>query len=131
MQVTQLTLRDRGEAHITVVTPIEVQKISKYVSFRQIITDAHHADLDAAEYHAVCIGNGSADRAQVYFIVVHSDKLLEFRRALQQQYQIPGDVFQADDFYPHITLGSTTRDLHEQEGVSSNKRSCVSTFDMK
>lgn len=67
------------------------------------------------------------DKSTVY-LVVQSPDLVERRKALRNQFERNGGRtgdFDADRFFPHITVGFTGRDLHESDGVIKNNDSCV------
>lgn len=118
----------RGEAHITVVTPPEAEKIAPYVTIEEVQQIAETSQIQNAQVSAVCLGRGVARADQTYFIVVQSDDLRAIRRAIQKRVLDRGGnlrLFQADHFFPHVTVGFTSRDLHEGDGVIKNARSCL------
>jgi hypothetical protein len=121
---TQTDLRDRGEAHITVLGPEEVRAIAPFVSMAQIKNEASKAMIYGAPIQPLCVGHGQASDSEVYFVVVSAPELLKFRVMLQQTYQIPSSAFKAAEFYPHITIGFTHRDLFPQDGVIKDQNSC-------
>ena len=118
------TLINRGEAHITVVTPPEFNILTTKVS-----NDVIHQEWDqwkTKNFKKICLGEGSIkEKKQVlktYYVVVEAPDLLAFREHLKQKYAV--DAFKASTFYPHITLGFTQKDLHFEQGVIKNKNSC-------
>lgn len=131
-----LTLQNRGEAHITVVTPPEYDKVlSKKISIKDIHNLAEKMNIQDAEYKKVCVGKGTAKvnghDENTYFVVVHSDRLFEIRKAIQDLYVSKGGKakdFSADAFYPHVTLGYTKRDLHAEDGVIKDASTCILTL---
>jgi len=127
-------LKNRGEAHITVVTPIEYWNVlrKKSVTIDEIneIAEIHH--LQSSQFGVVCLGRGRAkikDRQEAtFFLVVKSNDLTNIRKHIQDLYIKKGgnpQDFNPTHYYPHITLGFTERDLHESDGVVKNKNSCV------
>lgn len=129
----QLKLKNRGEAHITVVTPIEYYDVLKsHLTMNEIDRLAQSLNIQAASFEIKCLGRGQVkanDKTdQTFYIVVNSTKLLEIRKEIQKLFEQKGgavNAFRAELFYPHITVGFTTRDLHESDGVVKNESSCV------
>lgn len=118
-------LKNRGEAHITVVTPPEWKVLSAKLSMADAEKLAREAHLQASAFEAVCIGKGEAQNMTTYFVVVRSPELLHFRTRLEELFKSKGGQgFDGSHFYPHVTLGYTERDLHEQDGVIKNESSC-------
>jgi 2'-5' RNA ligase len=130
---TQLKLKNRGEAHITVITPIEYFDVLKsHLTMNEIDKLAQSLNIQAAGFEVKCLGRGEVTAAgkidQTFYIVVNSVKLLEIRKEIQKLFEQKGgevNSFKAEVFYPHITVGFTTRDLHESDGVIKNESSCV------
>ncbi|QDK37840.1 2'-5' RNA ligase family protein [Bdellovibrio sp. NC01] len=130
-----LHLINRGEAHITVVNPIEYTKLKKKISIKEIHDLAEKMNIQDAHYQKVCVGKGTAKvnhkDEETYFVVVHSDQLFEIRKAIQDLYVKRGgnaSDFNAESFYPHVTLGYTKRDLHFEDGVVKDASSCMYTL---
>ena len=129
----QLKLKNRGEAHITVVTPIEYFDVLKsHLSMNEIDQLAQKLNIQAARFEIKCLGRGQVTAAQktdqTFYIVVNSEKLLEIRKEIQKIFEQKGgavNAFKAEQYYPHITVGFTTRDLHESDGVIKDEKSCV------
>lgn len=127
-----LTLQNRGEAHITVITPPEYKKMEKKVSMKEITVLAEKMDLLHSPYKLLCVGKGSLkehDRSKsTFYVVVESDRLFQIRKAVQMLYIKKGgkaEDFNPDLFYPHVTLGFTDRDLHYEDGVIKDASSCL------
>ena len=128
---TEKKLKNRGEAHITVLTPVEYNEIKKYIDMNEINSIAIECDIQNSRFGILGIGKGEIkDKKQgvmqTYFIVVESYNLLNIRvKILKKIMQNGGDisVFDPYDFYPHITLGFTHRDLHIQDGVVKDEGS--------
>ena len=123
-----IVLKHRNEAHITVITPPEFEDVlSEFVSKEEINHLADAFDLTQESFHIACIGRGQLDELQTYFLLIESERLVEFRRKIQLIYEQRGGVsgaFVADHYFAHITIGFTHRDLHESDGVIKNPRSC-------
>lgn len=128
----QRSLKSRGEAHITTITPVEYFQVLKpYLSIAQVEAIALKANIQAADFTVVCVGRGEVKTAQrvmhTYYVVVESEALLRIRRQIFQAFVDNGGdkkAFDPDKFYPHITLGFTDRDLHLSDGVVKDKTSC-------
>ena len=81
------------------------------------------------------MGKGAKDldgaNEKTYFVVVKSDGLLELRTKIQKAFVAAGGSaadFLPENFYPHITLGYTKRDLHYEEGIRKDDSSCKYRF---
>jgi hypothetical protein len=127
-----LDLKNRGEAHITLITPPEYAVLKRKLSRQDILAAINNDSLQDATFEAKCLGKGvvhdmGGDKSTVY-LVVSSPDLVERRRALRNQFESSGGRagdFDADRFFSHITVGFTERDLHESDGVIKNTDSCV------
>lgn len=126
-------LTNRGEAHITVVTPIEYWNIlrPKNISMDEINEIALEQGIQSSNFKIKCLGVGTANinnkTEETYYVVVKSTDLIKIRRKIQDLLAFKkGDpsLFDPKDFYPHITLGFTSRDLHESDGVIKSTKSC-------
>lgn len=117
-------LVNRGEAHITVITPPEFSKLTSKVSAEVIHQE--WAEWKTKSFNKICLGEGSLKEKnkvlKTYYVVVEASELLAFREYLKNKYAV--DDFQASVFYPHITLGFTEKDLHFEQGVIKNQKSC-------
>ena len=127
------SLITRGEAHITVVTPVEFDKVlKKHLSISEISKIALDAEIQSATFDIVCLGKSELvvgnERLTTYFVVVTALQLLEIRTAVQQAYIKAGgaaDEFSPEGFYPHITVGFSKRDLHFEDGILKDKSACT------
>ena len=119
-----------GEAHITTITPPEFTNIfSTYVTIQEIDNIARANNIQDADLRVDGLGRGvvviNNRQEETYFILVHSEKLLKIRREIWKLLVSRGGdpkSFDADHFYPHITLGFTLRDLHESDGVLKDRQ---------
>jgi 2'-5' RNA ligase len=128
-----LELKHRGEAHITVLTPPELQSFGGKISMADINLIAEKSVIQTSRYQAECIGQGSKSKMKVFFVVVKSPALIEVRKKIAALFVKRGGVataFDPDHFYPHITIGFTDQDLHEADGVIKDKSSCIADIDM-
>jgi 2'-5' RNA ligase len=134
-----VTLKNRGEAHITVVSPVEYDTVlKKHLSIEEIHVLAETSDIQKIEYKDVSFGGGEKKSEEksdkTYFVVVTSPGLLNLREKIGQVYKAKGgaaDEFRPANFYPHITLGFTDRDLHAEDGVIKDPTACVASLPLK
>jgi hypothetical protein len=121
------TLKNRGEAHVTTITPDEMRILRRKLAASDIQSIASHAGIQHAVITPRCVGLGESGKDRTFFLVVESRDLLAVRHALADAYVAKGGSqhdFVADSFYPHVTLGFTSRDLFESDGVVKSAASC-------
>ncbi len=122
-------LKNRGEAHITVITPPEFAKLSEKLEPEQIHAVANETLVKMPRYEIVCVGSGSLKikeaTEKTYYAVVVANDLLAIRRKLADLARLPQDQFDPNLFFPHVTLGFTSRDLHYEDGLIKDKNSCL------
>lgn len=136
-QATSLNLKTRGEAHITVITPPEFSgALSHKLSMGEIEHIANEMNIQKARLDLVCLGGGEVTARRGadhnFFIVVRSEDLLAIRRRIAEEFVRRGgnpEAFSPDQFYPHVTVGFTKRDLHIQDCVIKSERSCVANLE--
>ncbi|KAI8324910.1 hypothetical protein GQ54DRAFT_255654 [Martensiomyces pterosporus] len=136
------TLKSRGEAHITVVTPPEFDRVLKPagVTIQEIQDIALKRDIQCARLKPVCLGRFSgslpnpltdADKGKflLYSVVladVHGD-LVNIRRDIFKLYRKKGGegaLFQPEGFWPHVTIGFDRRDLFIEDGFYKGSNYC-------
>ena len=80
------TLLDRGEAHITLVSPPEFAVLSAYVTHSEMLDIAAEIGVQASEFAVVCVGRGTKREGQIelqtFYLVVKDAALLRFRQAI-------------------------------------------------
>ncbi len=127
-------LKNRGEAHITVITPPEYNNVlSKALTMNDINEIASAINIQQSKFTVTCLGRAQVlvegKGEQTYFIVVHSEDLLNLRRAIFKRYVEKGgepSLWDPAHFYPHITVGFSKQDLHEEgQGVKKGENSCL------
>lgn len=130
----QVKLKTRGEAHITVITPVEYWNVLKPagLTMQEIIQAALKLKIQNAKFEVVCLGRGTAQLdnkpEQTYFVVVRSEDLVNIRKEIHRLFILKGGdrtKFDPLRYYPHITLGFTKRDLHESDGIIKGANSCI------
>lgn len=124
-----INLKNRGEAHITLITPPEYDQLKKHLSDEEIHQAAQKFLKTKPQFEILCTGTGSKvlhnQNEKTFFLVVKSEELLRFRQELTKNKNIPTSEFNPQVFYPHITLGFTERDLHIDDGVIKDKSACL------
>ncbi|WP_413561533.1 2'-5' RNA ligase family protein [Bdellovibrio sp. HCB209] len=126
-------LRNRAEAHITVINPVEFDKVlSRHLKMKDIHQVAEKMALQKSPYRPLCVGKGSVqingEEENTYFAVVESEALFQIRKAINELYISKGGKsgeFNPELFFPHVTLGYTERDLHYEDGVKKDAASCI------
>lgn len=127
---TRESLKTRHEAHITVITPPEWDLLKDKLTMKEVDELAHQAGFPEVPFETVCVGHGEKKEGspvmKTYYVVVKSDGLLKLRQKIQDLHEKRGgsSAFDAKHFFPHITVGFTHRDLHEQDGVIKSEDSC-------
>lgn len=127
-----VSLKNRGEAHITVITPVEFYNVLKQkISIKELINLAKKMGIQSSDFEVECLGEGGKmikDKLErTIYIVVKSPDLVNYRKKVEKLFLKRGGksgLFEANNFYPHITVGFTKRDLHESDGVIKNRNSC-------
>lgn len=130
-------LSNRGEAHITVITPPEFDLIlSKHIRIEQIEDIAIRNQIQHVPFNVVCLGAAKSTiggkLAQSYFIVVEAPELLQIRAQIRDLYVASGGHYQdfaPHQFYPHITVGFDPRDLYLSDGAIKDQSSCRAKLD--
>jgi len=127
-------LKNRGEAHITVITPPEYDHVlSKKLHIREIEAIAKKHRIQHAKFDVKCLGRGravlkgSTKMDTVYFIKVESKHLEQIRHAVWRAYVSKGGEpshFDPELFWPHITVGFTNRDMFPEDGVYKGMNAC-------
>ena len=127
-----LTLKNRGEAHITVITPPEFKKIQPLLTMNTIEQIASEFKIQETPLKLICIGKGhlkdQPELGSTFFLVVEADRLFAIRHKIAQEFRAKGGLdrdFNPELFYPHVTLGFTQRDLHYEDGVLKDESSCL------
>ncbi len=114
-----------GEAHVTTVTPVEYHdKLRRFVSPEKMSEIAMRFNIQSSDLEILGLGCGQAvlsgKNEDTYFVIIRSENLLRIRRAIYEEYLRNGGIpseWNPEHFFPHITIGYTLRDLHEDDGV--------------
>lgn len=114
-----------GEAHVTTITPPEFSNtLSKYVPEQKMNEIARSFKIQESDIEVLGIGSGKKkfgeETGETFFVIVKSENLLKIRDAIYQEYLKAGGParnFNPKNFYPHVTIGYTHSDIHEQDGL--------------
>jgi hypothetical protein len=135
-------LQDRGESHITVITPPEgkgwsykdAQGINGLIS-QEELHKKYFNSMQSKKFDVVCVGQRTNDSGnQVFYLVVDSNDLMAIRREIQSELESRAKfannkpVFDALNYYPHITIGFIGGDVHN---VSKGPGTCIQDIDLK
>lgn len=126
-----VSLKNRGEAHITVVTPIEYQTLASCLDI-EAINRMVAEEIQHVPFEILCLGRATATLPSgpesAYFLVVEAPGLRQVRRTIVEALvEAGGDpaVFDPEGYFPHVTVGFSARDLHERDGAVKDESACV------
>ncbi|KAG9322719.1 hypothetical protein KVV02_000797 [Mortierella alpina] len=135
------TLRTRGEAHITVITPPEFDKILRPVGvtvqeLNDLATMGPKRDrLQRAKFGVECLGRvqvvtqpRNVFQQAIQIILKDYEDLVDYRWDVFTLFMKKGGnpaLFDPENFSPHVTLGYRHRDLFEVDGVFKRKNACI------
>jgi 2'-5' RNA ligase len=127
-------LTHRGEAHMTLITPPEWKVLSALITKAEANEIAVSFGLVKAPFKVRCYGRFQKEiegkLESTYYLIVESKIALEVRHQLSKLFLSRSKVsgisssFLPDNFFPHITLGFTKQDFHEQDGAIKSEKSC-------
>jgi 2'-5' RNA ligase len=117
-----------GEAHITVVTPLEFSDVlQSKLSMKEIEAIAERYDLQDSRLSILGLGSAEIQidgkKEQTYFLIVDSQGLRNIRQQIFYEFVRRGGgrgSFDPTWYFPHVTIGYTKRDLHERDGILKN-----------
>ncbi|SMF64926.1 hypothetical protein [Pseudobacteriovorax antillogorgiicola] len=147
-------LKDRGEAHITVLTPPEYKAIEGFLKrhggsdpdstlIARINEIALESNIQSTRFNINCVGRAqksiSGRLEATYFLVVDAPALFELRKSIfnlvveefpdrasdKGFFEELREGFDPKSFHPHITIGFTKRDLHLSDGAVKDQSSCL------
>ena len=127
-------LKNRGEAHITILNPAEYAQVRQTLSRAELKAVLQAKEIGAEQIVPICIGKGEAvidgKPEQTYFLMVASIAINRVRSHITSAVAAKGGSFPLPKVYNwHITLGFTKRDLHSSDGVIKDASQCV--YDIK
>jgi hypothetical protein len=131
------TWNHRNEAHLTVISPPEYQRLKPYISMERINEIAKRMDIQDTKITPFCVGWGVSRHTRdlrtaesTYYIVVKSEGIERIRDAVLKEAManLPAGHsldFKANEINPHITIGFNVDDLHpERDGVYKTAETC-------
>jgi hypothetical protein len=132
-------LINRGEAHITVITPVEFRRtLAKFLTMDEINEIAVKMKIQRSRFKILGLGSGMTllrnKNEETFFIVVDSEDLVNIRKSVFRRYVEKGGdpgLFDPERFFPHITVGYTKRDLHESDGIIKDRNSIDPRFQLQ
>lgn len=133
------SLKSRSEAHVTVITPPEYDEVlSSFLTIKEINDLAQNSNIQVLKLQPICLGKAEAEISgateTAYFVVVQSQEVIDFRRRVYDAFVAKGGSpsrFDPENFYPHITVGFSLRDLHESDGVRKGKNACAAVLKLQ
>lgn len=124
-----LELKHRGEAHLTLITPPEMKALKQKLSEKEIIQFLQTQNIEKLSYKPTCVGKSQVNsQMRTYYVIVDSEKAYEIRHRLHNLFTSRGGnpaSFDPEEFYPHVTLGFTDRDLHIEDGIKKDASTCI------
>lgn len=113
-----------GEAHVTTITPPEAGVLTRFIPEKKINQIARDLKIQESDIEILGIGSGKKkfgnETGETFFIIVKSRNLLLIREKILEAYLKaggPANNFKPKYFYPHVTIGYTHSDIHEQDGL--------------
>jgi len=138
--VSRLSVKliNRGEAHITVITPPEYDGVLRnFITMDEINQIATRENIQKTEVEAICLGRARAvineRKLDAYFVVVKAPGLILVRDKIYKRYVEKGGEpsrFDPRHFYSHITIGFTERDLQESDGIFKGTNACIGSLSL-
>lgn len=135
-QIYGLKLADRGEAHITVITPPEYKsELAGFFSIEEIHAQFKNR-VQNTTFQIICVGERKGtDGKHVFYLVIDSPDLIALRTELQNQAEARFKAqnkalaasFVAKRFWPHITIGFIQDDIH---GLSKGPETCINDLEL-
>ncbi|KAI7863384.1 hypothetical protein BDF14DRAFT_1885219 [Spinellus fusiger] len=129
---TATPLLNRGESHITVITPPEFTVLAAAnITIDEINTIARAQHIQSSRFKIVCLGKESIIKDgkdyTVYQIIVSSPDLVTIREKIFHLYYSRGGntaLFDPRTMWPHITVGYTISDLFVEMGIYKSANVC-------
>jgi 2'-5' RNA ligase len=126
-----------GEAHVTTITPPEYKALSHYVSLEEINQIAREMEIQNADLEIQGLGSGedlfNGEIGSTYFVIVKSKRLFEIREEVEKLALSRGMKyrdFEAQLFFPHITVGYTHEDIHYPIVIKNYEESIDLNFEL-
>ncbi|KAL0142486.1 hypothetical protein V8B55DRAFT_1498481 [Mucor lusitanicus] len=115
---TQVPLLNRGESHITVISPPEFGVLATAgITIDQVNQIALKEKIQSSKVKIVCLGKEDVNGKIVYQLIVSAPNLVTIR--------------EKQGIWPHITVGFTSGDLFIQDGVYKGANVCYRPVSLK
>lgn len=127
-----IKLQHRGEAHITILTPPEWGILSQVLKMEDVEKLVLKERLMNSKFKVKCLKKVTATikgrSEDSWFLAIDAVGLKDFRQEVWRLYVARGGT--ADDFKwqrwaPHINVGFTARDLHDEDQINKEKVGCL------
>jgi hypothetical protein len=125
-------LQHRGEAHVTILTPPEWSILSQILKMEDVEKLALKEHLMKKKFKVKCLKKVTATiqgrSEDSWFVALDSPGLKDFRQEVWRLYVArggSGDDFKWQRWAPHITVGFTARDLHDEDQINKEKVGCA------
>ena len=128
-----------GEAHVTIISPPEINILSKHLAMEEIDQIAREHEIQNSDLVLLGLGSGKAkvndEIHETFFVIVDSSNIRKIRLAIYKAYvEAKGNPSEFDPtwYFPHITVGFTHNDVHEHQGLLKDiKHSWEKRFQVK
>ncbi|KAI9140725.1 hypothetical protein BKA69DRAFT_1125459 [Paraphysoderma sedebokerense] len=133
-------LKNSGEAHITVISRSEYRRLQPIISISEINKIAESSKIQSTPFTIKCLGRSlsfasdpSGPAAESVYLIIDAPGLTAIRQKVWQEYVKRGgkqDDFKWDQYYPHLTVGYSPKDLHFEEGLKKDEAICAARVDV-
>lgn len=128
----KVKLQHRGEAHVTIITPPEWSILSQVLNMDELEKLVLKEKLMKSKLKVKCLKKVTATlkgrQEDSWFVAIDSPGMKDFRQEAWRLYVArggSGDDFKWQRWAPHITVGFTARDLHDEDQVNKEKVDCA------
>lgn len=131
-KIIKAKLQNRGEAHITIITPPEWSILSQVLKMEDLERLALKERLMKNTFKVKCLKKVTASikgrGEDSWFVALKSPGMKDFRQEVWRLYVARGgspEDFKWQRWAPHITVGFTARDLHDEDQINKEKVGCA------
>ena len=112
---------------MTAITPPEYENLEPFISIDEINNMARRFKIQNVDLYPVCVGRATKRDITVYYLIVESHRLREFRRLVFEEScrrgMCPSNM-DLDGYHFHVTLGYKGHDLHPADNIHKSPRTC-------
>jgi len=125
------TLNSKGEAHVTVITSPEWRTLGQYLKMDVLDGLVVKEKMMGAKIKVKCLKkitatvNGKVEES--WFVSLEAPELKEYRNEVWRRYVAAGGLpedFDWKRWHPHITVGFTAKEVHDEDKVTKEKSRC-------